>query len=37
MADVFVARTGEMQDGDRRIVTDGAIEVGVFRERGPWW
>lgn len=37
MADVFVANTGAMQDGDRRIITSGATEIGVFRERGRYY
>lgn len=37
MADVFVAKAGELQDGDRRIVRSGKTEVGIFRERGRYF
>lgn len=37
MTEVFVAKAGELQDGDRRIVTSGTTEVGVFRESGKFY
>ncbi|KQX35289.1 hypothetical protein ASD04_14690 [Devosia sp. Root436] len=30
MTEVFVAKTGEMASGDRRIVSHAGVEVGVF-------
>ena len=30
MAEWFVAKAAEMADGDRRIVTAGPAEIGVF-------
>ena len=32
MPEVFVSKRSEMTDGDRRIITFGAQEVGVFRK-----
>lgn len=32
MPEVFVSKTSEMGDGDRRIVASGKHEVGVFRK-----
>jgi nitrite reductase/ring-hydroxylating ferredoxin subunit len=37
MAEVFVAKTDELRDGDRRIVRSGKTEVGIFRERGRYF
>lgn len=34
MAETFVAKSAELRDGQRRIVTAGAHEIGVFRHRG---
>lgn len=31
MREIFVAREADMTDGDRRIVVDGDVEIGVFR------
>ena len=31
MAELFVAKLGDMDDRDRRIVVDGGLEIGVFR------
>ena len=37
MAEKFVAKTTEMQDGDRRIVFVGDHEIGVFRHEGQFY
>jgi nitrite reductase/ring-hydroxylating ferredoxin subunit len=37
MAEQFVAKTSEMNDGDRRIVFMGEHEIGVFREKGEYY
>ena len=37
MAEWFVAKTSEMQDGDRRIVTAGQREIGVFHKDGAYY
>lgn len=34
MAQTFVARSKELKDGQRTIVTAGPHEIGVFRHRG---
>ena len=31
MRDVFVEEAAQMQHGDRRLLTDGRLEIGVFR------
>lgn len=31
MHEIFVAGVDEIKDGERRIVEDGALEIGVFR------
>lgn len=31
MADLFVAKVGDIADRDRRVVADGELEIGVFR------
>lgn len=31
MSEIFVADVDAIKDGERRIVTDGALEIGVFR------
>jgi nitrite reductase (NADH) small subunit len=31
VVDVFVANVGEIADRERKIVVDGALEIGVFR------
>ena len=31
MAELFVAKVDELADRERRIVVDGALEIGVFR------
>ena len=37
MTEVFVARTGDLADGDRRIVSHEGIEVGVFFWGGEYY
>ena len=37
MADVFVAKVGEIPDGDRRIVFHEGIEIGVFHWQGQFY
>ena len=37
MAEWFVAKTSEMKDGDRRIVTAGKREIGVFHKGGSFY
>ena len=37
MAECFVAKVSEMQDGDRRIVVAGQAEIGVFRKDGAYF
>ena len=37
MAEVFVCREGELQDGAARIVTSGELEVGVIRHAGQYY
>jgi nitrite reductase/ring-hydroxylating ferredoxin subunit len=37
MAEKFVAKTSEFQDGDRRIVFVGDHEIGVFRHEGQFY
>ena len=37
MAEWFVARAGELADGDRRIVTAGRHEIGVFFKDGAYY
>jgi nitrite reductase/ring-hydroxylating ferredoxin subunit len=37
MAEKFVAKASEMQDGDRRIVFVGDNEIGVFRHDGKYY
>jgi nitrite reductase/ring-hydroxylating ferredoxin subunit len=37
MAELFVAKTSEFADGDRRIVTAGKREIGVFRKDGAYY
>ena len=37
MAEKFVAKISEFQDGDRRIVLVGDKEVGIFRDRGQFY
>ena len=34
MKEVFVAKRSELQDGDRRLVVSGDLEIGVFRRNG---
>jgi nitrite reductase/ring-hydroxylating ferredoxin subunit len=36
-AEVFVARVGEIADGDRRLVRAGELVVGVFLIRGRYY
>jgi nitrite reductase/ring-hydroxylating ferredoxin subunit len=37
MPECFVAKASEMQDGDRRIVTAGSAEIGVFYKNGDYF
>lgn len=37
MAEWFVAKSSEMKDGDRRIVTAGRHEIGVFFKEGSFY
>jgi len=37
MAEWFVAKSSEMKDGDRRIVTAGKREIGVFHKGGAYY
>jgi nitrite reductase/ring-hydroxylating ferredoxin subunit len=37
MAEWFVAKTAELKDGDRRIVTAGQREIGVFHKDGAYY
>jgi len=37
MAEWFVAKASELSDGDRRIVTAGRHEIGVFRSGGTYY
>jgi nitrite reductase/ring-hydroxylating ferredoxin subunit len=37
MAEWFVAKSSEMKDGDRRIVTAGKREIGVFHKDGSYY
>lgn len=37
MPEVFVSKTSDMADGDRRIVISGKHEIGVFRKDGLFY
>jgi nitrite reductase/ring-hydroxylating ferredoxin subunit len=37
MAEWFVAKAADMPDGDRRIVTAGPQEIGVFHKNGAYY
>ncbi len=37
MAEWFVAKSAEMADGDRRVVTAGSQEIGVFFKDGTFY
>lgn len=37
MREVFVAREGEIGDGERKVVADGEVEIGVFRVNGEFY
>lgn len=37
MTEVFVAKSSDMNDGDRRIVVAGKNEIGVFRQNGTYY
>ena len=37
MAEWFVSKAAEMPDGDRRIVTAGRHEIGVFHKDGAYY
>ena len=37
MAEWFVAKTSELKDGDRRIVSAGKREIGVFHKDGAFY
>jgi nitrite reductase/ring-hydroxylating ferredoxin subunit len=37
MAEWFVAKTSELKEGDRRIVSAGKREIGVFHKAGAYY
>ena len=37
MAEWFVAKSSDLKDGDRRIVTAGPREIGVFHKDGAYY
>lgn len=37
MPDVFVAKASQFPDGERRIVSDGKTEIGVFHWHGQYF
>ena len=37
MAEQFVGKASEIQDGDRRIVFAGEREIGVFKDKGQFY
>jgi nitrite reductase/ring-hydroxylating ferredoxin subunit len=37
MAELFVAKASDLPDGDRRIVTAGSEEIGVFHKDGSFY
>jgi nitrite reductase/ring-hydroxylating ferredoxin subunit len=37
MAELFVAKAADLPDGDRRIVTAGEREIGVFHKDGAYY
>jgi nitrite reductase/ring-hydroxylating ferredoxin subunit len=37
MAEKFVAKTSEFNDGERRIIFVGDNEIGVFRHEGEYY
>ena len=37
MREIFVAREAEMSDGERKIVIDDKVEIGVFRVDGAYY
>lgn len=37
MAELFVCRSGELNDGDVRIVTEAETEIGVYRSGGRYF
>src|SRR5580693_3138422 len=37
MAEWFVAKAADLSDGDRRIVTAGSNEIGVFHHGGAYY
>jgi nitrite reductase/ring-hydroxylating ferredoxin subunit len=37
MAEKFVSKASDFNDGDRKIVFDGDKEIGVFRENGKYY
>jgi nitrite reductase/ring-hydroxylating ferredoxin subunit len=37
MAELFVAKASDLPDGDRRIVTAGEQEIGVFHKDGAYY
>ena len=37
MTEVFVAKLSELPDGERRIVTHGDVEIGVFHWQGGFY
>jgi nitrite reductase/ring-hydroxylating ferredoxin subunit len=37
LSEIFVARASELPDGERRIVTHGGVEIGVFHWQGAFY
>ena len=37
MPEILVCKTGELSDGDVRIVTVGKVDIGVIRHAGAWY
>jgi nitrite reductase/ring-hydroxylating ferredoxin subunit len=37
MSELFVAKASDLKDGERRIVTSGRTEIGVFHQNGGYY
>ena len=37
MAELFVAKAADLEDGDRRIVSRGDLEIGIFHKDGAYY
>ena len=37
MAELFVAKAADLKDGDRRIVSRGDLEIGIFHKDGAYY